>query len=156
MNMKNALIVSTVALSLGACQQGHAPKQTMGTILGGALGGLAGSQVGGGKGKLAAVGAGVLLGGLLGQSVGKSLDDLDKMKIHKTNQRTFETLKDGQTSSWKNPNSGNHGMVSPTKTFKTASGYCREFTQTIYVGGKEQKGFGTACRKPDGTWEIKG
>lgn len=32
--------------------------------------------------------------------------------------------------------------------------YCREFTQTIKIGGKQQKGFGTSCLQPDGTWQI--
>ncbi|MBI1309472.1 MAG: hypothetical protein GC129_06490 [Proteobacteria bacterium] len=33
--------------------------------------------------------------------------------------------------------------------------YCREFTQTITIGGKTQKGYGTACLQPDGSWELQ-
>jgi surface antigen len=32
--------------------------------------------------------------------------------------------------------------------------YCREYRQTVKVGGKTQEGYGTACRQPDGTWKI--
>lgn len=32
--------------------------------------------------------------------------------------------------------------------------YCREYTRTIYVGGKPQEGYGTACLQPDGSWQI--
>ena len=32
--------------------------------------------------------------------------------------------------------------------------YCREFTQTISIGGKIQQGYGTSCRQPDGSWKI--
>lgn len=32
--------------------------------------------------------------------------------------------------------------------------YCREYTKTIYIGGKAQEGYGSACMKPDGSWEF--
>jgi len=45
--------------------------------------------------------------------------------------------------------------MTPTRTYQTASGsYCREFTQTIVVGGRTEEGYGTACRQPDGSWQI--
>lgn len=34
-----------------------------------------------------------------------------------------------------------------------ASGPCREFQETVMIGGKPQKAYGTACRQPDGTWK---
>jgi len=45
--------------------------------------------------------------------------------------------------------------VTPTSTFRSDNGqYCREYTQVINVGGKQEKAYGRACRKPDGHWEI--
>ncbi len=35
-----------------------------------------------------------------------------------------------------------------------AGDYCREFTQNIYVGGRIQQGYSTACLQPDGSWET--
>lgn len=32
--------------------------------------------------------------------------------------------------------------------------YCREYTRTIYVGGMQKQGYGTACLQPDGSWQI--
>lgn len=32
--------------------------------------------------------------------------------------------------------------------------FCREYTRTIYVGGMQKQGFGTACLQPDGSWQI--
>lgn len=32
--------------------------------------------------------------------------------------------------------------------------YCREFTQTFSIGNKTEKGYGTACLQPDGSWKI--
>jgi hypothetical protein len=31
---------------------------------------------------------------------------------------------------------------------------CREFEQTITVAGKPQKGYGTTCQQPDGSWKV--
>jgi surface antigen len=61
----------------------------------------------------------------------------------------------GQSVAWQNPDSGNAGTVMPTRTYQTASGqYCREYQQTISVGGERHQSYGTACRQPDGTWRI--
>jgi hypothetical protein len=32
--------------------------------------------------------------------------------------------------------------------------YCREFTQSVTIGGRVEHGYGTACMQPDGAWEI--
>jgi surface antigen len=32
--------------------------------------------------------------------------------------------------------------------------YCREFQQTVTIGGKTEQAYGTACRQPDGSWQI--
>lgn len=33
--------------------------------------------------------------------------------------------------------------------------YCREYTRNVKVGGKLQESYGTACMKPDGSWEVQ-
>lgn len=35
-----------------------------------------------------------------------------------------------------------------------AGQYCREYIQTVTIAGKTQKGYGTACLQPDGSWRI--
>jgi hypothetical protein len=38
---------------------------------------------------------------------------------------------------------------------KSAAGqYCREFQQSIDIGGRNQPAYGTACQQPDGSWTI--
>jgi surface antigen len=150
-----AVVAAGLILSLGACLEGQGNKQIGGTLVGAGLGGLAGSQIGGGTGKLAAVGAGVLLGGLLGSEVGRSLDKADQAYAAQTYQQTLETQPTGTTQTWVNPDSGNQGSYTPTRTYQTDTGeYCREFQQTITVGGQVESGYGTACRQDDGTWKI--
>jgi surface antigen len=164
--MKKLVAVATLSLALAACaqpgQQGYGGpgefglnKTTGGGLLGAAAGGLAGAQIGKGSGQLAATAAGVLLGGLLGSQAGASLDRADVAYASRTTQRTLEEVPTGHASTWRNPDSGAAGTITPTRTYQTAGGqYCREFQQSITVGGKTEEGFGTACRQPDGSWRI--
>ena len=141
--------------SLGACAESGINKQTGGTLLGGAAGGLLGSRVGSGSGQLAATAAGALLGALLGSEVGQSLDKVDAMYASRTQQSALEHNKAGQATTWSNPDSGHAGTVTPTRTYQTAQGeYCREYQQSVRVGGKMERAYGTACRRPDGSWEV--
>lgn len=32
--------------------------------------------------------------------------------------------------------------------------YCREYTETVHIGGRMAQAYGTACMNPDGTWQI--
>lgn len=128
----------------------------LGTLGGAALGGFIGSQFGSGGGKLALTGAGVLVGGLVGNQVGKALTCRDRQQVQNTTQQTLESQQSGTTIAWNNPDSGNSGTVTPVKTYQQADGrYCREFQQSITVGGQVENGHGTACRQDDGTWEIQ-
>jgi surface antigen len=138
----------------GCADLQNSPKQSVGTLAGAAAGGLLGAQFGKGTGQLAATGAGVLLGGLMGSSVGRSLDRADRLAMQQTTQSTLETGPTGQASQWTNPDTGNSGSVTPVRTTETNGTVCREYQQTVTVGGQTQEGFGTACRQPDGSWRI--
>jgi hypothetical protein len=59
----------------------------------------------------------------------------------------------GQTIYW------NDGAAAGTVTAvregtSSQNRYCREFQQTVTVGGNTEQAYGTACRQPDGAWEI--
>ena len=73
-----------------------------------------------------------------------------------TLQSTLETAPKGTTASWNNPDSGNAGTVMPVRTVRryTDGTYCREFQQTVTVGGRTEEAYGTACRQADGSWKI--
>jgi hypothetical protein len=36
-----------------------------------------------------------------------------------------------------------------------AAADCREFTQTVVIGGQARQATGQACPQPDGTWRIQ-
>ncbi|MGH6635174.1 MAG: RT0821/Lpp0805 family surface protein [Gammaproteobacteria bacterium] len=148
--MKNGLITVSLAVTLlllGGCFTGT--KQGIGTATGGALGGFVGSQIGSGSGKLAATAAGAIAGALMGSSVGQSMDDLDRMKA----AQALESSRTGYATNWKNPDSGAHYTMTPTRTYESANGPCRDFTTQVDVNGRAETVYGTACRQPDGTWK---
>ena len=150
------MFVVFAALSLTACQTltGVGSKQGVGAASGAIIGGILGSKVGDGSGQLWATGAGVLLGGILGSEIGASLDAADRGYVAQANNAALEAPV-GEQISWDNPQTGNYGYVTPTREGSdTAGRYCREYQQTIYVGGKQETGYGTACERADGTWEI--
>lgn len=140
---------------LAGCANDAGTKQNVGTVLGGVGGAVIGSQFGSGTGRLVGVAAGTLLGALAGSEIGKSLDKADQSYMGRANQRAFETAPSGSAVSWRNPDSGNAGTVVPQPAYQNASGqHCREFQQTVTVGGKTEQAYGTACRQPDGSWKV--
>ncbi len=157
-DMKRILMAATLvlAMGLGACNtlDTMGTKQAVGTGGGAILGGLAGAQLGKGRGQLWATGAGALLGALVGSEIGSSLDAADRAAMDGANTRA-RNARVGETISWNNPNTGNYGTITPVRDGTSSAGrYCREYQQTVYVGGKQQSGYGTACQQPDGSWEI--
>jgi len=154
MKFTKPVIAVFICLSLAACGQGR-EKETVGTVAGAGLGALLGSQLGGGKGKFAAIALGTLAGAWAGSEIGKSLDKADKQYAQRTAQDALEYNNVQQASTWRNPDSGNSGTVTPTSTFRDSDGTdCRDFETSIYVDGEQEKGTGKACRQADGTWKI--
>jgi surface antigen len=138
---------------LAACQPGA--NQTGSTLAGAAAGGLVGSQFGSGAGGAAMTGLGALLGALAGSDVGKRLDDADRALIEQRTRTVLDTGPAGQAQDWRNPDSGNHGTITPVRTLKRPDGaYCREYQQTVTVAGRTEQAYGTACRQLDGSWKI--
>ncbi len=156
--MKKFILVSVLAAGLAAsgCTQtgGGLNKQNVGLASGAVIGGVLGSQVGSGSGRLWATGAGALLGSLAGSSIGQSLDRADQMYMQQATQHAH-TAPVGETIQWNNPQSGNAGTITPVRDGTTRSGrYCREYQNTVTVGGQKESAYGTVCQQPDGSWEI--
>lgn len=149
-----AVAVLAAALIIGSCAETAGQKESGGALLGAVLGGLLGSQFGKGDGRLAATALGTLAGAAVGSSVGRNMDDVDRMKMRQA-ERVAYISPLNETIIWNNPDSGNHGSVTPVRDGNTDNGaYCREFQSEIIVGGERHTGYGTACRQPDGSWKI--
>lgn len=172
MNMfkKSILAITASALLLAACdgQQnaynaqrggvtggGGFSKSDVGTGLGAVGGAVIGSSFGKGNGRVVGGVIGGLLGAGLGNSIGASLDRSDMTYYNQTSQRALETAQPGQALPWKNTQTGNSGVIIPKAYYQGNDGrYCREFQNKITVGGKTESGYGTACRQPDGSWQV--
>ena len=151
MTSRTKLIATAAALSIvAACQQFEPTKQDVGMATGAILGGVLGAQIGHGSGRTAATIAGAALGAFLGSAVGKSMDRTDQLAT----ARALETSPTGRPTAWRNPDTGHSYSVTPTRTYETASGPCREFTTNAEIGGRRETVYGTACRQPDGSWKA--
>ena len=144
-----------IILSLVIGCQNLGPKEGLGTVVGATAGGILGSQVGRGSGRVAATVAGIFLGGMLGRDIGASLDRLDRELLSRATYNALESQPIGESSQWRNPDTGNSGAVIPTRTYQADNGqYCREFQQTVTIGNEVKDAYGRACRQPDGSWKI--
>jgi surface antigen len=139
---------------VGCAQVEQAPKQTAGTVVGAGLGALAGSQIGSGDTQLGATAVGTLLGAWLGSEVGRSLDRADRLYAQQATYNALEYRPTGTATTWRNPDSGHYGTVTPTRTFQTAGQDCREYQHTVTIEGRPETMTGTACRQPDGSWRA--
>lgn len=154
--MRMTVIWAVLALFLLAgCAPGIGPKESGGALLGAGTGALLGAQLGHGHGRMLAIAAGTLAGAMIGQDIGRSLDRVDRLEMAETFQNGLENNRSQETSSWHNPDNDHSGTMTPLRTYRTAQrDYCREYLQTVVIGGKENRAYGTACRESDGSWKI--
>ena len=140
------VIAATAVLSLAAgCQQYEPSKQDIGMATR-----VLGTEVGHGSGRPAPTIPAAELGAFLGSAVGKSMDRTDQLAT----AHALETSQTGRSTSWRNPDSGHAYTVTPTRTYETASGPCREFNTDAQIGGRTEQVHGTACRQADGSWST--
>ncbi len=141
---------AVVAMPYGLDQR-FCNRDLIGAALGGATGGLIGSNLGKGKGRTVATVGGVLVGLFVGGRIGRNMDQLDQACAG----QVLEHVPDRQTVAWQGQNQGDGYWVTPTRSYDAGNGrYCREYTSDAIVGGQKQQTYGTACRQPDGSWEI--
>ncbi|MES9902524.1 MAG: RT0821/Lpp0805 family surface protein [Sedimenticola sp.] len=148
MRIRLFVAIALSAILLAGCQSNS--SRDTGTIIGGIAGGVLGNQVGAGSGRTIAIIAGTLFGAYLGGEMGQQMDENDRYRT----QRTLEGTPVNQTSAWHNPDTGNSYEVTPTRTFQSSTGPCREYTADAVIDGRAETVYGTACRQPDGSWQA--
>lgn len=149
------LAVATMMVMTTGCAPYSGSREAGGTLLGAGTGALLGSQLGHGRGHLLGMAVGTLAGAMVGQEIGRSLDRADQLAMDQTARKALEETPTRQSSTWVNPDTGHSGSFTPIRDTRSASGqYCREYQQTVIVAGSRQQAFGTACRQPDGSWQI--
>jgi surface antigen len=144
-----SVIAVCVALTLFGCSTAPS-KQDQGMIIGAIAGGILGHQVGGGSGQVLATMIGTVAGAAIGGSIGRTMDDYDRMNA----AAALENVRTGVPSTWVNPDTGYEYVMTPTNTYDSGTGPCREYTLDATIGGKTEQIYGTACRQADGSWQI--
>lgn len=123
----------------------------IGTVIGGVAGGLIGNQFGKGTGNTVSTVSGALLGAVFGNQVGVNLSRADSNCM----AQALEYARPGTQVVWQAPQENASYSILPTRNFREENGrYCREYQTNIRVSGKTRKAYGTACRQPNGQWEI--
>ncbi|MEN3952883.1 glycine zipper domain-containing protein [Iodidimonas sp. SYSU 1G8] len=156
--MKKIIAVVMCAGLLAACESdGYgSDNEAVGTIVGAGLGAALGSTAhGSAKGPTMILGA--LVGGAIGNRVGARLDERDRMRHERASYQALEYGRSYETSGWYDPDRGTRGAITPRPSYRNDRGLqCREYQQEIWIGGRREEGYGTACRQPDGSWQIMG
>jgi surface antigen len=156
--MLKKVIAGIISLILLTSCTGSGQNENAGAIFGGITGAVVGSTFGKGNGMIVGTALGTLAGAMIGSSIGRQMDERDRMIHYRTSQSALEGTPDGQVMAWQNPNNGHRGYVTPTHTFQKINNgrttYCREYQQTVEINGQKQNAYGTACRQPEGSWQV--
>jgi hypothetical protein len=85
----------------------------------------------------------------------KVLDNLNEaaQRKHEDAQIRAATAAIGQPQVWSD--GSYRGSVTATRESYVEGRQCREFRQTVEIGGKSEDAYGTACLQPDGSWQIR-
>ena len=137
-----AVLITCIALF--GCAGG--PKETGGSVVGGVAGALLGSTVGKGNGRLVAVALGTLIGSQVGGSIGRQMDETDRRLAAKSTFNALENAPNNQSVGCKNPNNSHSGTTVATSTVQDGNTVCRDYIQTVVIGGQQEEIVGRACR----------
>ena len=151
------LIIAALGTALSGCAT-MSENETAGTILGGVAGAVVGNQFGKGSGRTAATALGAVIGASVGRNIGQSLDETSRHRAGAAAEHALETADIGESIIWENPdNAGGpaRGSATVTRQGSDSEGRtCREFQQTVTIGGRQEQSYGTACRDANGDWKI--
>lgn len=157
----SVVALAAVLLLAGCADADRRPGEIFGTGIGGVVGGLVGSQFGAGAGQAVATGLGVAVGATAGNALGRAQDRAEgrgpagglALAAVPAAEGTAETAAGRGAISSAAPGRVPLGTVRPVAE-PPGAGPCREFQQTVTIGGRAEPAYGTACRQVDGSWRF--
>ncbi len=141
---KRMILLFALLAMLTAC----ANKAQQGAVGGATAGALIGALTAGNKVQGAAIGAGAGL--LLGYIIGNELDKMDRENI----SNTLETTPSGQTTTWRNPDSGYYYQATPQAAYYQDDRIYRDVEIETTIDGRTEIVHAKAYRNPDGSWQL--
>ncbi|WP_457666198.1 RT0821/Lpp0805 family surface protein [Thiolapillus sp.] len=84
----------------------------------------------------------------------ESLSDADWNMLSETLHSALESAPDGNTVTWKNPASGNHGSIRMLTNSPSQDSNCRKVQLTTETTAKREGEPLTFCRSAEGNWLI--
>lgn len=91
-------------------------------------------------------------GGLIGGSIGSGLSESDRRIALQAEYRALEYSPAGKAVDWQGSGGAPKGSVAAAQPYRVGSQDCRQYTQTVTIGGQNRAARGTACRNSDGSW----
>lgn len=142
-----AKLVTVSPSGFGTCN-----RDVIGAALGSAAGAVAGAQFGKGDGKTLATVGGAIIGALVGGNIGRVMDQTDQNCVG----QILERAPNDSAVAWRDPDTNRQYQVTPTRTYEECRNtVCREYHTQIVIDGNLENAYGSACRKPDGSWEKR-
>jgi surface antigen len=78
----------------------------------------------------------------------------DLSLFEKAHKEALKNRADGDTVSWKNPDTGASGTITPLKTDRIGGRDCRLLRIVNSAGGRTGDSRFWYCKQPDGKWKI--
>lgn len=91
-------------------------------------------------------------GATMGNAIGRPIGSDERAAMGAFGRATRVVV--GETVYWQNGRTGHWGSYCPIRDGHTGyqGDYCREFVTQRCLNGQIERVYGTACRRPNGTW----
>lgn len=91
----------------------------------------------------------------LGTQIGTSLSPDDLQAAKAAEYRALEYGRSDEEVRWQQGDGSDlRGTIELGRSYQVNRLDCRDYTNTLFIGGRPQVARGVACREPEGTWRI--
>lgn len=84
-----------------------------------------------------------------------AMTDADVAIMSSAIEQTLESVADGGTRDWSNPETGSGGTLRPLSTSEHDGTQCRRLEVSNHARGRSARSVLDYCRQADGTWRLQ-
>ncbi len=137
------------------CEQQRSGNTAGGAIIGAIAGGLLGNAISRGPQRGAGTAVGAVLGGVVGAGIGSNLNCEERSYAVNTYYTGFEAGRPHARYEWRSPRSDAYGYLTVGDYYYDRGVRCATYSQRVFIHGRPEIERGFACRRPNGTWELR-